>query len=358
MRLVCYSRADYWFSFVGMFFMAQLSHSLPRFTTTLNYEHPQWQANAHVIPLPYTPPAPHRLIDELHYFSRVVKAGLRGHTLLLNSSSGKLYPELMAAAVLGLLPHSKRPWIAMMGSMWHVEPGLKYQVERAIVRLANRAIQCYIVQSTEELETFPKIWSVEKNKTRLCLYFHTFTDADLAIPPSPHRDYIFAGGNAHRDYAPLIDAARQLPNEQFIVATNRIQPDETTPPNVTICAVPHEEFVALMRSAKLVVVPIRHHLLRAAGQQTYLNAMLMKKLTVVNEGFAVHDHLRHQENALIVDGSATGYVDAIKWALNPQNSQQVAHICEQGYRDSNEKFSYDRHINRLIEILHEAHARP
>lgn len=337
--------------------MAHITHNSPQFTTTLNYDHPQWQANAHVIPLPYVPPAPHSLIDELHYFSRVVKAGLRGQALLLNSSSGKLYPELMAAAVLGLLPRAKRPWIAMMGSMWHVEPGMKYKIEQAIVRLANRAIQRYIVQSTEELEMFPKIWGVEKTKTRLCLYFHTFTAEDLAIPPSSHSNFIFAGGNAHRDYAPLIQAARQLPDEQFIIATNRIQPNETTPPNVTICAVPHEEFVALMRSAKLVVVPIRHHLLRAAGQQTYLNAMLMKKLTIVNEGFAVHDHLRHQENALIVDGSANSYAEAIRWALNPQNNQQVAHICEQGYRDSSEKFSYDRHINRLIEILQEAQPR-
>jgi hypothetical protein len=294
----------------------------------------------------------------VHYFFRILGTARSASVMLLNSSSGKLYPELIASAALGFVPRRRRPIIAMMGSMWDVEPGLKYQMERIFVRLANRAIDRFIVQSSEELTVFPKTWGIEPPKMRLCLYFYTFTEEDLAAPAPEPGDYIFAGGNSHRDYEPLVEAARQMPDLKFLIATSRLRSGPGLPSNVTVRDVPHAEFVQLMRAARAVVVPMRPMRTRAAGQQTYLNAMLLRKPTVIKDSFAVHDHVRDKENALIVDGSPQSYVDAIRWVLDPANADRVARLCEEAHRSAKNDFSFEKHVSCLLSTMDEAASDP
>lgn len=323
-----------------------------QFDTTLRYRHPLWDQQSRRVPLPYMPSHPHTLWDEVHYMLNVVRAARTAKVLLLNSSAGHLYPDLLASIILGFWSPRQRPMIALTGAMWDVTPGLIFQLKRLVVRLADRAIDRYIVQSTEELTEFPCLWHVDQDKMRLCLYFYTFKASDLEAPEPPPANYIFAGGNSQRDYQPLLEAARQMPEQEFFLATKLILHHDL-PPNVTVKEVSHAEFVALMRAAKAVVIPLRSNMTRAAGQQTYLNAMLLRKPTIINQSFGVHDHLRDKENALIVDGSPHSYVEAIRWVLDPANQDQVACLREAAYHSAHDQYTYENHVRCLLDTLQE-----
>ena len=239
--------------------------------------------------------------------------------------------------------------------MWQPDPGLRGKLQRLVVRLADRAITLYVVQSSAELTLFPQTWDVSPRKMRLCLYFATFNERDLMAPP-PVGDYVFAGGNSHRVYEPLIAAARQFPERSFILATNRLQ-GVALPPNVSARPVPHHEFVALMRGAAAVVVPLRQGLRRAVGQQTYLNAMWLGKPTIVTDVLGVRDHIVDGETALVVDGSAAGYVTALQQVLDPVNAGETARMCAAAQAAVINQFTFAHHAACLLQVMTEAAER-
>ncbi|MEM7116449.1 MAG: glycosyltransferase [Chloroflexota bacterium] len=319
-----------------------------RFTTTIDYsDHPQFAARATIIHRPKNS----SLRDGLAIAAQILGAARRGEPLLLTSSWGNIHPDLLASAIIGLWPQERRPKIVMMGCMWEPTAGWRGWIEQRIVRLADRAIDLYAVQSTEELAVFPKTWRVGLFKTRLCLYFHTFTPAETT--PALEQGHIFAGGNAQRDYEPLLEAACRLPQQRFIFATNLLDGREL-PPNVTAGRVSHDRFVELMKTAVINITPIRSGLRRAAGQQTYLNAMLLGKPTVVTDTLGVHDHLTHRETGLIVDGSTEQYVEAIEWLTDCNNQADVRHLRHAARHAAREQFTFENHVDTVLTIVDEA----
>lgn len=319
-----------------------------RFTTTIDYlDHPQFAARATLIHRPKT----NSLRDGLRIGANILKAARRGNPLLLTSSWGNYHPDLIASALIGLWPQHRRPKIVMMGCMWEPSGGFRGWIEQKIVRLADRAITLYAVQSSEELSVFPKTWKVGLYKTRLCLYFYTFKPHETDV--EPEQGHIFAGGNAQRDYEPLIEVARRLPNQKFIFATDLLA-NRQLPPNVTAGRVSHTEFVRLMKTAVINITPIRPGLHRAAGQQTYLNAMLLGKPTIVTNTLGVKDHICHEQNGMIVNGQVEQYVEAISWLCNPANQEAVEQIRIAAQKTAAQQFNFKNHVERLLTIVNEA----
>lgn len=324
------------------------------FATTFNRF--QQSRDAHrirILEMPYVPPAKHTAWDEFRRVFCILKASQRERVLLLNSSAGRYQPDTLALAVLGLLPGRRRPRVALLGDMWQPNRGLRHLMDRIIVRLADRAVDRYFVHSSEELRDFPLYWSLDKNKVRLCLYFYSLKESDMSAPPAPAGDYIFAGGNSHRDYEPLIEAARRMPHVKFVFATFRLNGRTDLPSNVTAGQVTHQEFMNLMRGALAVVTPIKKGLRRSAGQQTYLNAMMFRKPSIVNQTNGVRDHITSGVDGMIVDGSAESYVYALEWILAPQNADAVAKLCAAAHRTASERFSLNSHIEHAVQLMHE-----
>jgi len=323
----------------------------PCFATTLSQP---WQGKAKTIEnLPFIGSQPHTLMDEFYLIFLILNASRKECALLLNSTQGDIFPDILACVLLGFVPKRFRPKIALMGAMWQPNTGLRGTVERIIIKLADRAIDRYIVQSTEELTVFPQTWGVSEEKMRLCPYRYNAADEKLTDEPPPPEDFIFAGGNSLRDYRPLVEAARQLPEYQFIIATKKLHQIVDPPPNVTAGPVTHDEFVRLMRAAAVVVIPMEQNLKRAAGQQTYLNAMFLRKPTIVNNIFGVHDHIIPGENGMIVDGTPQSYVEAIRWVKNPANAEALQKMGDAGYETVIEKFQPKHFTACLTEHMFE-----
>lgn len=324
------------------------------FTTTLPFgECSEWRERAVVIPMRRS------LVDELRVFVQLLAAIPSRRPMVLDSSSGRLHPDLLAAVVVGLLPRRLQPPVIMTSDMWHRDAGLMGRIEALLVRIADRAIVRYVVQSSEELTVFPETWGLDPQKVRVCTYFYSIPPADA---PDAHEaapvedlpdDYIFAGGNAHRDYDTLLEVAQALPERQFVIATQRLNGHAVLPPNVIARPVPHAEFVTLLHNARAVVVPMNQDLTRAVGQQTYLNAMVAGKPTIVSQAYGVKDHIEHCRTGLIVDGSVQGYVDALQWVYDPDNAAEVAAMSAEARTTVLENFTFSRYERCILKIIDE-----
>lgn len=292
------------------------------------------------------------LAADLVRMGRVLRAARTHPALLLESKGGVIYPDVVAAALLGLVARRRRPKAILMGEMWEPNRGLRGRLERLLLQLADRAIDRYAVQSSEELSAFPRLWGIDPGKVRLNLYFyHTEHVTDIPTDQTVE-DYIFAGGDSLRSYDTLVEAARRLPKQRFIARTRQLDRRRDLPPNVIAGYVPPARYFDEMRAAKAVVVAIKPGLSRAAGQQTYLNAMFLGKPTITCDGFGVRDHISHRVDGWIVDGSADGYVEALEWVADPANADALRRLGDAA-RAKARQFGFDAHARRLLEIIAE-----
>ncbi len=327
----------------------------PKFATTMNYlDVPQFAARAHLSPRP----ASGKLSDALKIVVRVLRLASTQDTLLLASSWGRIHPDVLACALIGFLPQRLRPVIVLSGCMWEPNSGARGLAEKLIIKLADRAICRYAVQSTEELTIFPKLWGIDPAKLSLCLFCLSLSQQDMAAADGPTTplpgDYVFAGGNSHRDYEPLLAAARQLPAHKFILATRLLDNRADLPSNVEAGPVPHRQFMALLAGSKANVIPIKQGLHRAVGQQTYLTSMWFGRPTIVTDTLGVRDHVRNGQTGLIVDGSPQSYVRALEWVLDPGHQTQLDRLTAAARHDVQERFTRENHANCLLGVLDEA----
>lgn len=303
------------------------------------------------VEFPYSREVEDNPLPQLRRLWMLFRWARHAQVMVLDSTSGPLQPDLLACIFMRLLP--KRPVVIMTGDMWNKGNPLKYRFQKLALKLADPSIQRYVVQSYGEQAIFPQVWGVAAEKVRPCLYNFTFTDEEIHASEIASKGYIFAGGNPHRDYDSLLETARRLPNRQFIIATKRLEGREDIPPNVQVVQVPHLEFIRLMREADAVVTPIKSGLTRATGQQTYLNAMRMGKVAIVN-GKDVHgvtDYIQHHANGIITDGTPEGYAQAIEWVYaNPDAAKEMGQVA----RETASEFTYERHVRTMASIIEEA----
>jgi glycosyltransferase involved in cell wall biosynthesis len=243
--------------------------------------------------------------------------------------------------------------MVMAGCMWEPTKGWRGIIEKLIVKMADRAIHSYAVQSSEELTLFPDTWGVSPAKIRLCPYFFSVSKRVDLTTPAPPADHVFAGGNSHRAYDSLLEAARYFPERHFILATHLLREHPNLPPNVIAGPITPEDYTNLTRSAAAVVVPIRPGLRRAAGQQTYLGAMWFGKPTIVTDTLGVHDHVQDGETGFIVDGSVESYIRVLGWIFDPANHEQVVRLGRAAHEVVSRQFTIENYVTGLLAVLDE-----
>ncbi|MGR6966627.1 glycosyltransferase [Geodermatophilus sp. URMC 61] len=325
-----------------------------QFFTSLDYaDHPGWHRRAQ-LPGPEIQRHP-SVADEVRHFVQMLRGSLRSRVVLLQAHTGRFQPDLLVAAVLGLLPARRRPTVVLMGAMWQRDPGWRGIVQQILVRRADRAVTLYAVQSSEELESFPATWKIPPGKTRLCLYFAT-TRQDEPGPPAQDCRHVFSGGDSHRDYDTLLEVATHFPDRPFVLATRLLDGRRDLPANVTAGRVTPAEYDELMRTSAAVVIPMTGGLTRAAGQQSYLNAMLFERPTIVSDSLGVRDHIRDGITGHVVDGSVDDYVRALRAVLDDRRAEEVQRMCRAAADDVRGRFSFTAHTDRLLEIIDEAAA--
>lgn len=180
---------------------------------------------------------------------------------------------------------------------------------RSLARLALQGAGCAIVQRTCEVQAYSRALDLPASKFKFVPYHATIFDLAVEV----HEDgYIFAGGDSHRDYPLLVEAARGLPY-RFIIACLRRDhfSGVNVPENVEITTVPGAEFLKLMARSDAVIVPLKWRPLHVGGEQTYLNAMVMGKPTIVTDADA-SDYIESGVTGVL---TPAGNVEALKQTI-------------------------------------------
>lgn len=286
-------------------------------------------------------------------FRALLKWAHHSKVMVLDSVSGPFHPDLLACIFMHF--RGKHPRIVMTGDMWNKGGALKYFAQKTLVHLADPHIQRYVVHSLGEEKIFAQLWGVSPQKVRACIYSYTFTDKEISSIEIKNNGYIFAGGNPGRDYGLLLNSARLLPHRQFIIATRMLNGCRDIPANVKVVQTSHMDFIRLMGVSDMVITPLASGRTRAAGQQTYLNAMRLGKVSIVNgkDVLGVTDYIQDHVNGIITDDTPQGLSEAIEWVYDPLNVDAVKKI-RQNAQESVKEFSYERHIRTMASIIEEA----
>jgi glycosyltransferase involved in cell wall biosynthesis len=295
-----------------------------------------------------------RPLAELTLFVAVLVAALHEDVLLLFSSRGYLKPELLATAFIGLWPRGWRPQIIFYGEMFEPDRDWRYRLERVLMRLVDRAVFRFALHSAAELPLFARLWSINPEKLRVTGFFSKQTVTPRPVVRRARGSHIFAGGTSFRNYEPLLQAARLMPEQRFVICTNRIADTAALPPNVTVGLVPPAEYDELLGTAAAVVVPLRQDVHRSTGMLTYLQAMWAKQPVIVTDTLGVREYVTDGETGIIVDGSPEGYVAAIRRVLDPAERAWVDALCERAHQAVCEEFTVARHVDRLLALVDEA----
>jgi hypothetical protein len=150
---------------------------------------------------------------------------------------------------------------------------------------------------------------------------------ELALQPL---DYVFSGGNASRDYPLLVKAVTGLDVRVRIATTRPL--GAVPPPNVEAAPVSPREFLDLLARSRAVVLPLSTATRRSGGQQTYLNAMLLRKPVVVTDAPGVRDYLTDGVDALVVPAEQAAIRAALEWLFDPANAEAVRAMAERSWQ--------------------------
>ena len=268
------------------------------------------------------------------------------------------YRDLVAAALVRRTVRGTRVVVAdatfeprsraagRLGSVAGTAAGiLAPALARALIRAVDGPGVRWCVLSTAELDVFPRVWGVDPRRVFFTPFVHSLTTAER---DAPTRDdgFLFSGGSSLRDYDLLEDAVAGTGIDVRVAAdwTPR-RPD----PHLTAGLVSHPQFVELLRSCHGVVVPLQHAV-RSAGQQTYLNAMVLGKPVVVTDAPGVRDHVRDGVTGVVVPPEAAALRAAVRHLADPANAARYAAMGARARADVLARFTTTHYRRRLLEV--------
>ena len=278
---------------------------------------------------------------------------------LLNGSTGfeRAYVDLIAAAILGrrdgpvlLADATWEPGSRKADRLLHRKSHLGYDpqprslrwISKALIRAMDSENVHYAVLSSDELQTFPRLWGISPRRVH-----HTPFCATAREPfDAPSEAGVFASGNSLRDYRPLIDAAPMITAPVTIASSLAF--DERRVKNLTIDFFSPAEHEERMRAAAVVVVALLPGTERSAGQQTYLNAMACGKAVVVTEAPGVRDYVTDGETGIVVSNDTVSLTAAVNRLLG--DTAEAARLGANARSMVMSQFTVRHYLCRLLEL--------
>ena len=279
--------------------------------------------------------------------ARLVRTAPRYRAVVLN---GSIHAEQLAAIALRRV-HPAVP-LVLSDCTWKVgRTRTEQSALRAGIRLMDGRRTNYCVLSSAERDSFPHLWRVDARRVHFTHWCHDLTSEELEAPVSDE-PFVFAGGDSMRDYAALVEAARQLDHPVFIATRTRPGIPDDVPSNVTVREVSKEEYLDLMRRASVVVVALKGATERSAGQANYLDAMAMGKCVIVTDGTGVRDYVEPGKTALIVPpDDPTALTDAVRWALDPGHASETRKMRDEARSVARSRFGPDQYVKTLLAVV-------
>jgi len=262
--------------------------------------------------------------------------------------NGSVRADQMAAALVAR--RRRPPAVVLADATWkRGEGGLERRARSAAVRALDHRSAHYCVLSRAEAEAFPAIWGVQPERVHVTPFHWVLEEAEVADPP-PRAGGVFAGGDSLRDYGALIEAADGLGADVTIASRAPAPPHLAA--NVAMRPLSPDVYAERFRSATVVVVPLEAHTNRSAGQQTYLNAMVLAKPVIVTDALGVREYVEDGRTGLVVPPDHPGALrGALDWVLDPANASEVSALGERARQTALERFGPDRYVEALLAVV-------
>lgn len=289
--------------------------------------------------------------------------GVDGAILLGCTSLRQGYFDIIAAAVVGRFGKpvvlAECTWEGKSRQFSRGASSAPYGMDEVpgdgwIVPLVVKALDTprtyYCVLSEEERLDFPRRWGIPQHRVHNTRSLATvWSDAPYL---GPGGGGVFAGGNSLRDYRALLEVGRRLP-VPVTIATSLLP--EQREVGLVVGPVPPDVYLRLAADATVVVVPIARSS-RSAGQQTYLNAMLQGKPTVITDSVGVRDHVEPGEHALVIpENDPTALLEAVTWCLDhPDLAIEMGHRARAHVRRNYTRGAY---YERILDVAEHAATR-
>ena len=289
--------------------------------------------------LPYTRRAAWMARAEIVGPGSLLRASRRHEALVLN---GSVRPDQIAATAIAR--RRRPPAVVLADATWKAG-----RLRRAAVRALDHENAHFCVLSEAEAALFPANWGVAPERVHVTPFHWVLDERDVEAVPGPGSG-VFAGGDSLRDYGPLLAAADGM--EAEVTVASRWPRPERLARNVRLGPLPSARYHEELRQAAVVVVPLEPRGDRSAGQQTYLNAMVLGKPVVVTDSLGVREYVDDRQTGLIVPpGDTRALRAALDWLLDPENADQAQAIGARARAAALERFGPEEYVRRLLEVV-------
>jgi glycosyltransferase involved in cell wall biosynthesis len=126
-------------------------------------------------------------------------------------------------------------------------------------------------------------------------------------------DFYFSGGYSNRHYLPIIKAFEKSNLKLVIVASklNRELINLRTTENITILFdLDKDAFYHLLSRSKGVIIPLKYNS-GASGQSVVINAMVRKKLIIINDNEVMKEYITDRYNGIVVQDLEKDLIDRL-----------------------------------------------
>lgn len=152
---------------------------------------------------------------------------------------------------------------------------------------------------------------------------------EMDCSPS-HENYIFMGGNVHRDWKLFKQIVKEMPEYNFVavIGTNELD-DISFLPNLKVYKnIPLAEFNSLISKCKIVFLPLNTEM--QGGQLVAFQGSVYKKPIIVTECISINTYYDDNDAIKVEIGDKVACEKAIRTLMT--NDVLYANIAQNGYR--------------------------
>ena len=202
----------------------------------------------------------------------------------------------------------------------------------------------FVCIRTGDLDTLKGRFGVPADKCRF-----TYFPANKDLPrASASGDYLYAAGNAHRDWSLLLQALELTSWRAVLSPGQPLEIPESLRERIEVRhGLGTEEGRALLLEARAVAMPLEDTLL-PSGPLVLLDAMVMGQAIVATSVNGTRDYIRDEHTALVVPH---GDVEAMVRALNLLQSDETLRrdLGEAARAEACTRFSIEGFMEALVE---------
>lgn len=255
------------------------------------------------------------------------------------------------ALLLGLLYQIHKPAkVSLIGYeiIFNFKNNLKNKLVKLIWRLAIGKIDKLVVMTQSERNYLARAFHTTHDKFSTINFY---AEDPHYLGPKPD-GYIFSAGRMERDFETLIQALNGTNYPAVIVAdeSQKEKLEKIKSPNIQIYYnIPRHQYLPLLHSAKLVVVPL-YEGAASRGQVVILEAMKHGKPLICTKVKGTVDYLTEGQEGFFVEPQDAQALHEIFIRIF-NNQEELERIGKQAYATQQSKFTPELFYSRYNDLI-------